>query len=366
VAKIFYGVAGEGRGHATRVRTIVDALRADHRIEIFAPGDAYDLLAPAYADSSVRVRRIPGLRFAYNRSGAVSKWRTALGGARYALRLAALLEPLEAAIDDGRPDLVITDFEPSLARAALRRGVPLISLDHQHFLRVSDFSSLPIGLQARAAVLGAVVDLYYSGQRSTIVSSFCFPGLRPGVRDTLEVGPLLRRQILETVPIHGEHLTVYLRRAASQRFLDALAASGREARIYGLGAHESRGNLRFLAIDERRFLEDLAGSFALVTTAGNQLLGEALYLRKPILALPEPQNAEQLLHGHLLAREGTGEWARFETIDAEAVRAFLSRVELYRSRIVTEGLAGNAAALAEVRRFLPLTAPPPRAPVPVS
>ena len=353
MAKIFYSVAGEGRGHATRVRAIVEQLRSEHQFVIFAPDDAYDMLAPLYETSNIRVVRIPGPRFEYGSNKAVSTWRTGLGAFSYVATLPALVDRLEREIDKERPDLVITDFEPSLARAAVSRGVPFVSLDHQHFLVVSDFSHLPKGLQLRAALLGGVVDLYYKGQEATIVSSFCFPRLRPGLGRVVQVGPMLRPQILNATPEHGGHLVAYMRKFGSDRLIEALSASGREVRFYGLGALPSLGNIHFFAIEERRFVEDLATSYALVTTAGNQLLGEALYLKKPILAMPEPKNSEQLIHGHLLAREGTGEWTDFERVSAATVRRFLSRVELYRSRIVPERLNGNAAAIAELRRHLP-------------
>jgi uncharacterized protein (TIGR00661 family) len=358
MAKIFYSVAGEGRGHATRVRAIVEQLRSEHEFVIFAPDDAFDMLSPLYETSNVRVVRIPGPRFEYGTNKAVSTWRTGLGAFSYLATLPALVDRLERAIDEERPDLVITDFEPSLARAAVSRGVPFVSLDHQHFLVVSDFSNLPKGLQIRAAFLGGVVDLYYKGQEATIVSSFCFPRLRPGLGRVVQVGPMLRPQILSAKPEHGGHLVAYMRKFASERLLEALNASGREVRFYGLGALPSLGNIHFFAIEERRFVEDLATSHALVTTAGNQLLGEALYLRKPILAMPEPKNSEQLIHGHLLAREGTGEWTDFERVNAATVRRFLSRVEQYRSRIVPERLNGNAATLAELRRHLPSSIAP--------
>ncbi len=353
MATIFYSLAGEGRGHATRVRTIVEALRTEHRFVIFAPGDAFDMLAPAYANSDVRVVHIPGLHFAYGADRSLSPWRTALGVAEYAARLPALVARLEAEMDREPPDLVVTDFEPSLPRAARRRGVPFVSLDHQHFLVASDLSHLRLGLRLRAAALGKLVGLYYQGQASTIVSSFCFPGLRPGIGRAVEVGPLLRPQVLAAQPEHGAHLVVYLRKFGSERLLAALADTGRDVRVYGLGEQPARGNLRFFAIDERRFVEDLATSCALVTTAGNQLLGEALYLQKPILALPEPNNAEQLLHAHLLASGLTGEWIGFEHVDAAVVTRFLGRVDFYRSRIVRERMNGNPAALAELRRYLP-------------
>ena len=358
MAKIFYSVAGEGRGHATRVRAVVEQLRSEHQIVIFAPDDAFDLLAPLYAGTAVRVVRIPGLRFEYGTDRAVSLWRTAAGALSYMATLPALIDRLERAINEERPDLVVTDFEPSLARAAVRRGVPFVSLDHQHFLAVSDFSHLPKLLQARAALLGGIVELFYKGQETTIVSSFCFPHLRPRLGRVVEVGPMLRPQILRASREHGEHLVVYVRKFCSERLIDALKASGREVRFYGLGAQPSAGNIHFYAIEERRFVEDLASSHAVVTTAGNQLLGEALYLQKPVLALPEPGNCEQLIHAHLLAREATGEWTDFERVSAGIVRRFLARVEHYRSRIVPERMNGNAAALAELRRHLPLSVAP--------
>lgn len=353
MATIFYSLAGEGRGHATRVRTIVEHLRGTHRFVIFAPGDAFDMLAPLYANSEVRVERIPGLGFEYDAENALSPWRTTRGALAYVARLPRLVARLEREIERERPALAITDFEPSLPRAAARRGLPFVSLNHQHFLVTSDFSHLPRALRLKARALGAVVDLYYHGQATTIVSSFCFPPLRASRARVVQVGPLLRPQILAARPEPGSHLVVYLRKFGSKRLLDALAETGREIRIYGLGAQPSRGNLHFFAIDERRFIEDLATSYALVTTAGNQLLGEALYLEKPVFALPEPNNAEQQIHGRLLAHERTGESLEFERVDATALYRFLARVEFYRSRIERERLNGNRDALAELQRYLP-------------
>jgi uncharacterized protein (TIGR00661 family) len=353
MAKIFYSLAGEGRGHATRVRTIVEHLRNEHRFVIFAPDDAYDMLAPLYADSDVRVVRIPGLHFEYTANRAVSPWRTTRGALAYIARLPQLVRRLEREIEAERPDLVITDFEPALPRAAARRGIPFVSLNHQHFLVTSDFSQLPRPLRRRAAGLGKIVELYYKGQATTIVSSFCFPKLRAGLGPTVQVGPLLRPQVLAAQPEHGSHLVVYLRKFGPDGLLDALAATGREVRAYGLGARPSVGKIHFQAIDERRFVEDLASACALVTTAGNQLLGEALYLKKPVLAFPEPSNPEQQLHGYLLENQRTGKRLDFDAVTGPAVRAFLADVEFYRSQIVTDRLNGNPAALTELRRHLP-------------
>jgi uncharacterized protein (TIGR00661 family) len=353
MATIVYSLAGEGRGHATRVRTIVELLRAEHRFVIFAPGDAYDMLAPLYAGSEVTVIRLPGLRFAYNERNAVSPWRTARGVLAYAVRLPNLIARLERELDRLQPDLAIADFEPALPRAAVRCGIPVVSLDHQHFLAASDFSALPGELRARAAALGKIVALYDVCHVVRILSSFCIPPLRAGQTRTVAVGPLLRPPVLAAHPEHGAHVVVYLRKFGAPRLIEALGASGRDVRVYGLGVQPRCGNVRFHAIDERRFIEDLASAHALVTTAGNQLLGEALYLEKPVLALPEPGNSEQQIHGHLLAAAGAGEWLDTERAGAAELERFLGRVEEYRAGIAGVRLNGNPAALAELRRHLP-------------
>lgn len=91
---------------------------------------------------------------------------------------------------------------------------------------------------------------------------------------------LLRDEILQATPEHGEHIVVYLRRFGSSEVFRALEACGCEVRIYGLGPQRSIGRLKFREIDMHRFVDDLATSRALISTAGNQLIGEALYLEK--------------------------------------------------------------------------------------
>ena len=65
MATMFYSLSGEGRGHATRVRAIVEDLRKLHQTVIYAPGQAYELLSPVYQGTDVVVRHISGLAFHY-------------------------------------------------------------------------------------------------------------------------------------------------------------------------------------------------------------------------------------------------------------------------------------------------------------
>jgi len=352
MAKILYGVAGEGRGHAMRARAIVESLRAEHDIVIYAPEYAYELLAAVYQDSDVAVRRIPGLCFHYDSRYRLDYWKTGWPTLRYVVGVRYLIRRLQRDIEAEQPELVITDFEPSLPRAAERCGVPFISLNHQHFLVTYDLSSIPSYLQRHVGFMARVVRTYYSGQVETIVSSFFFPPLKPIYREVAQIGVLLRPEIVRASRRHGAHIVAYLRRFASSTLLGALEQCGCEVRVYGLGAGPRRGSLRFFDVDAFRFVEDLATSRALISTAGNQLVGEALFLEKPVLALPECGNFEQHINAYFLRQSGAGMSVAMERIRPAHIHAFLHRLDDFRGRIDRERLYGNPKALAIIKRYL--------------
>lgn len=358
---LFVSLSGEGRGHATRIRAVVDDLAPTVRVVLYAAGDACEMLLAAYAsDDRVEVRRMDCPRFAYDRRGRLNRIKTAIGGMSYLAQLPAQIARLRADIQADRPDLALVDFEPALPRAANAEKLPFISFDHQHFLTVNDLSVLPINLRAHAAVMAAFVRLYHARAQHYIVSSFFDLPIRRGVENATAVGTILRRAIVDATSTDDGHLLAYFRRRqAPARLLDSLRAAGRKVIIYGLGRQEPSGNLRFLEVNEEGFMRDLASCTAVVSNAGNQLVGEALYLRKPFLAIPEPRNHEQRINGFLLERSGCGESVEMHQLDGVRIRAFLDRRDEMLSRIVPSRYHGNPDALAAIRSALAGALPPP-------
>ena len=350
---IFYSVSGEGRGHATRVKAVVDALCGEHRVVIYAPDMAFDFLSQAYQQTDVLVRRIPGLSFYYTARRRLNPFKTAWQNAASAVGFPGVIQRLQRDIETERPDVAITDFEPLLPRAAKQSGLPFISLNHQHFLLAYDLGSLPRWLRMLAALMSGVVGAYYRDQAQTIISSFYFPPLRSECRNVTQIGVLLRPEILAARPEQGEHVVAYLRRSVPMNVYDALAECGCEAHIYGLGARPAEGSLRFFDVDAYRFVEDLAASRALISTAGNQLVGEALYLGKPVLAMPERGNYEQHINAHFLEQCGGGMACSMEKFSGVAARRFLRTFNKPLTSVNRARLYGNPAALEIIGRYLP-------------
>ncbi len=309
--------------------TLVERLDADHDILVYTSADALAFLRRHLGNRHPRVRleEIPGVVFQYT-SGRLDVMRSIAAGLDYQARqLGPLVDRMIRDLDEFAADLAITDFEPALPRAAGRLGIPLVSVDHQHFLLAYDLDALPWSLQWNAWVMSHAVWMYVSEAADTIVSAFFRPPLRRGWEHVVQVGPLLRREVLEAQPTDGGFILSYLRRHTPFSAIEAIADCGIPVRVYGLGERDPVGTCSFHAIDERRFVEDLAACRCLVSAAGNQLIGEALHLGKPMLVLPEQAHSEQLMNSHFLTAMGCGEFALLEEVTADRVARFLAGLD---------------------------------------
>lgn len=349
---IYYAVNGEGRGHATRARTIIEELRKDHKIVVYTHAYAYELLSPLYKDSDIEIRETESLRWYYTKSGSVSPTKTVLGGIKYLTKLKDRVDRVVLDMEKEKPDLALVDFEPVLPRAAERVGVPYISIDHQHFLVVHNFSDLPLKLRCYAEIMGKVVKQYYSKQEEIIVSSFFSPPLKWKYIDVVQAGVLLRPEVRNATPELGKHVVSYLRNVSTPRnVMEALRSSKHPVKIYGMGNKGKIGNLEFKSIDPLQFVEDLATCKALVANSGNQLMGEALYLGKPIYAFPEPGNQEQALNAWYLNKCGFGKARDAKAITSKSLRKFLIQASMFTDNI-NEEFSGNDKILEAIKFHL--------------
>lgn len=362
MAKIFYSMAGEGRGHAVRVRTLVEHLQADHELHLFAPHDAFDFLRRFYGPDSpcpgVQLTRIPGLKFKYT-GGKLNLLGSIWRGLRYAAwQLPRLVSRFRRRIRDERPDLVLCDFEPSLPRAAQREGIPFLSIDHQHVLVGCDLASLSMELQWYACWMGWAIRWHDAGRCHGVMTAFYEPPIKPGFERLQLVGPIIRPEVAAAETVTGNYLLSYLRSITPDRVIDILANGPLPVKIYGLGERPPRGNATFHPIHEQKFVEDLAGCRAVVCAAGNQLLGEALYLGKPALAIPEEIHHEQRINAHFLKSMGCGDWTTLEQFDAAILNQFLSRCDEYRTACETRrSYDGTPQTLEAIRRELACATP---------
>jgi uncharacterized protein (TIGR00661 family) len=306
--RILYGVTGEGMGHAMRSRVVLDALTKKHEIQVVVSGRAADYLAQRSSEV-LSVKKIWGYTLAYQ-DNELQKWRTVVQNLKGALKglpknIRAYLEVTERF----QPEVVITDFESWSYLFGLRHELPIISIDNMQIInRCVHPPELLAGCESDFRLTNAVVKAKVPGAFHYHVTTFFYPPTRKP-KTTLHP-PILRPEILAARPEPGQHLLVYQTSTSNQALLEILKDCGRECRIYGLRRDLKReaveGNLRYRPFSEAGFIDDLRTAAGVVASAGFTLMGEAVYLRRPMLAVPIAGQFEQVLNARYLEREGYG------------------------------------------------------------
>lgn len=337
MAKILYGVNGEGSGHSTRAKEVISHLeRAGHTVHVVSFDRGLRNLKDDF-----EVTEIYGLRFAYVNDRV--RYRRTIGKNLLTVPQAARsLRRLLRQVDDWGIELVITDFEPLSCRVAHRRGLPLISIDNQHCLVHADIS-YPREYRREAAAAKLVTRLMTPRAGAYLVISFFQPAVRH--KRTWIFPPILRREVLDTRPTQGEHILVYVT-SPSSKLAELLGRIRGRFLLYGFDREGENGNLIFKKPSLSGFLRDLASCRAVIANAGFSLVSEALYLGKPYLAYPVKRQFEQVFNAYYVEKMGYGAW--WDELNKERVESFLFNLDGYREKLAGYPRQDNAALLARL------------------
>ena len=358
--RILYGVAGEGMGHATRSRVVIDHLSRTHEVEVVVSGRAHDYLKARESDH-LGVNKIWGLSIVYE-DNEVQHLRTILSNLTGGLT-GGLPQNVKAYFDltaEFQPDLVISDFETWSGLYAKLKGLPLVSLDNNQLVnRCAHPPDVLAGQEAEYLVAKGIVKAKLPPcDRYLITSFFQAEVVKP---HTSLHPPVLRPEVLTARREPGAHLLVYQTSTSNAALPELLKGCGRECRIYGLKrdltADLRDGNLVYRPFSERAFIDDLRTAYAVVSGGSFTLMTEAVYLKVPMLSVPVRRQFEQTLNGRWLQRLGYGLTA--EEVTAEALGALLERVPDFERALGRYHQEGNVETLAALDGVLSSLRPGP-------
>ena len=350
--KILYGVVGEGMGHAMRSRVILEHLinTEKHDVEVMASGRATDFLRKRFAG----VNGIHGLHMIYEENRVRlghTLWSNILAGATGVPNNIVGYFQL---VDRFKPDLVISDFESWTYLYGKSHRLPVLSIDNMQIINRCTLPDDVIeGHRAELAVTKAFIKSKLPFCDQYFITTFFRPPIRK--ERTRLFPPILRPEILAANRRPGEHLLVYTTGEGNDGLAKTLAATGLECRIYGmrrdLKDEVVEGKLHYRPFSEAGFIDDLASCRAVIAGGGFTLMGEAVYLRKPMLAVPLARQFEQVLNARYLAHEGFGRCA--ETLeDPATVHSFLEAVPACEARLASYTQDGNTEIFGAIDEFL--------------
>ena len=347
MARVLYSCCGEGQGHSSRVHTVATALqRLGHEVKVLASNKAFEVLHPRLPD----VRKIPGFVFVYrhNRVELAASFRENLPLLR---QCGAIIRQIRELIEAWQPQLAITDFEPFLPRAAKLAGLRCISLDHQGVIPFAR-PSLPPKQWVSALAARTVVRHTDYREEARLATSFFYPPLPPG-GNVQFFPPILRDKVLRLTPRDDQYVVVYQTSTSFTRLPELLQRLPFRFKVFAYEREGEDGNISYFPRSDARFIEEVGGASWVLTNGGYTLISEALYLGKPVFALPVAWQFEQWLNAHYLQALGYGlmcdDLSQFE----RKLQDFVGQISRYRENIAREKFLGNELVVKRILDFLP-------------
>lgn len=338
--KIVWGVCGIGHGHIFRQRPLIEHFAQSSEIVIFGYGESYDFYSKAFAGHPhVSVVRVAVPFYVGNRDGIdfEATARRPENQQDFDAINGAAIAHAEKIL--GRPDLVVSDYEPVSARYAYAHRAPLVTIDQQSKYLCGDFPA-PLNGQTCADEI-ARLRLFFPQASGRLACSFFQVARKADAAESVDIcPPVLGDKVLNLhrrPDADGKTVLLYLssQRPFGQSFaeISAVCESMPEVRFHLFGKNIPPPAARNLSVYEHgdpRFYDILASCNGIVSTAGHTLLSEAMYLGIPVYAIPLPLY-EQEMNAHVIHENGFGISNR--SFDAATLADFVRDIPRYRSAI---------------------------------
>jgi uncharacterized protein (TIGR00661 family) len=322
MAKILYGVCGEGLGHASRSRILIRYLKKQHHeVSIVAGGKAYDFLSKEFTE----VVKIESARLFYQNNEVrmlpsiiTMGYRTLFGSIPSLLRVHHIIKKF-------KPDVVITDGDPiSHYAARFTKGIRRISIDNPQVIMYRKYPVSFYEIPAWFMIYVAVALGVFGADKHLVYDFFDEPCNHKKVRF---LKPLIQDGLLFQKPCYGNHVFVYQTVGAGRELLECLKTFDETFIVYGSQKEQSEGNIICKQFNENEFYHDISSAKAVITNGGFTVISEALYLKKPVFCLPIKNQFEQILNGKFVEKLGAGMSNR--EVNREKMNMFFNNIDQY-------------------------------------
>lgn len=322
MARILYGVAGEGSGHSSRAKEVIGHLISNgHIVKVVSYDRGYKNLRP-YFD----VEEIFGLRFVY-RKNEVQPMETIFRNLMHLPGAVKSINKVRRITDEFKPNIIFSDFEPVSAIIANSKKLPLISVDNQHRL-INAKIEYPKKYKKDALAAQVVTKLMVMNAKAYLAIDFT--GSKVIDKKTFLFPPILRKEVLDMKTSEENYILVYFT-SSFGNLLPVFKKINKKFIVYGFDKNKKEGNIIFKKASQNEFLKDLAGCQGIVANAGFTLMTEALYLRKPYLAVPVKGQFEQVFNAYYLEKLGYGKY--WDELNKEKIESFLFNLDLYKKNL---------------------------------
>ncbi len=332
MARILYGFAGEGSGHSARAETVANHLyRQGHEVLLVSYDRGYRNLEPCH-----EIEEVDGFRIK-SRNNKISLLATLWYNLKKLKAVIRSCHKTRRLAKEWRADVILSDFELTSSRAARSLDLPLVSLDNQHQLLCTDVS-YPKRYWWDALVTKIIIRILVSKPDYSLFTcldpQICFDPKKQKAYH-----PLLRDSVIHAETTELDHILVYLTHGYQDAITQLKKIPNQVFYVYGYKRQAQEGNIIFKPFSVDGFLTDLSSCKGVIATAGFSLISEALYMQKPLLALPMQGQFEQTFNALELERLNLGR--SIYTLEEGDFQNFVNDIPHIRKNIETYNFLPN-------------------------
>jgi uncharacterized protein (TIGR00661 family) len=325
-------IQGEGRGHLTQALSMYDTLtnNGDEVVEILI-GKNENLTLPVFFTEKIDcpVSTFNSTYFLFS-----PKNKKSMLGKSIILNIKKLpdytksIRFIKQRIKENNVDLIVNFYEPltGLAYAFNRISTPYICVAHQYLLLHPEFV-FPKKSKLELAALRFFTRMTSIKAKKLLALSFYE---MPNTKKICVVPPLIRKEVLRKTATEGDYVLGYMLNAGFSEQVVNWHEKNRNTPLYFFwdkkGAEKEMRvdeTLAFHQLDDKAFLDRMAGCRAYASTGGFESICEALYLQKPVMMIPA--HIEQECNAFDAMRAGAG--ISCEEFNLSALLEFLPQYE---------------------------------------
>ena len=339
--KILYGICGIGNGHTYRQLPIIEHFAKTCEIMIFAHGASYDFYTGHFKDNpSVKIIWVAVPFYVGNSNGLDFKAtaETFLDREQDIFKTNCLA--LDHAQNElGKPDIVITDYEPISAQYAYAYNIPLITIDQQSKYLCGNFPKEVGGFTFEDEI--ARLHMFFPKVQARIACSFFNVSIKDNSDKVSIFPPILKDSItqLRRDPVSNSFL-VYISAAreygqTTEDIIETLS-SQKDSKFHLFISKSEEvvfknlSNINTYQHGDPKFLDILKECGGIISTAGHSLLSEAMYLGIPVYAIPVSPY-EQHMNARVIQESGFG--IACPKIDGKKLTHFIENIPQFEKAI---------------------------------
>lgn len=328
--KILIGICGIGNGHINRqICVIKELLNNNYEVLVATEANKIQIIKERLENVKVIELNIPWIvcnEKGFDFKETLNKYNNIDLFKKY-LELGIKIEEEL----DGKPNLIISDYEPNVAQYAYATGIPLITMEQQSkflYLDELDLNNYSIKEEIYR------INYFFPKYDKKIISSF-FP---ISIKDNkvIQVSPIISNLNKET--IKDNFIIVYLSPYSdSDKYEKLIDIIGNirdiNFKVYSKNYEKYINKFKYSNVMfsnfNNEFKKDMSQSSALITTGGHQLISEAISIELPLYVMPL-NTYEQHYNAYMVKKYELG---TNKDITESNIIDFINNIEKYRKNI---------------------------------